>query len=160
MDLFIAYLQARVEHHDDWADFLHSRFPRRLETATDAWLTTQPFTKPSAPLHPFAMPEYRVDSADVAAKAQEQADRSMAEGLNANRNADFYVLGAMLLSTTIVMTGLGAGLKSRGAQRLVLVLSGLALLATLAWLATRPVAWPGAMQSGLGPSGRISLVPA
>jgi hypothetical protein len=40
------------------ADFLHTRFRPEARKVLDAWLQTDPFSNPDAPLRPFDMAEY------------------------------------------------------------------------------------------------------
>jgi hypothetical protein len=145
-DLFVAYAEARVEHRDASATFLHDRFPPRLKVATDAWLERHPFDSASAPPHPLAMPEYHVDASAHAVEAQEHAYAEEARAALANHNSDLYVLATVLLATVITVSSLGARLATPRARRTSLVLCGAVLLAVVVWMALRPVAWvsPGA----------------
>lgn len=144
VNLFVAYVGAYAKQDDTFAQFLYERFPPRLRHATDAWLATRPRTSPDAPPHPFAMPDYQVEAHQRARALGKQADDAIEHGRAANLVADTYVLYTVILATIILLASLGARLRRRSTRRVMLVLSAVALLATLAWLATRPVAGPGA----------------
>lgn len=141
--LFVTYAGAYAEHREPFATFLYGRFPPRLKKATDAWLATHPRESASAPPHPFAMPEYQVEEDSRAREADETADAAMAEGAQANRTADLYVLTTVLLSTIILVSAIGARLRRRHLRRIMFTLSLAALLGVLVWLALRPYAPPG-----------------
>jgi hypothetical protein len=142
-DLFIAYAGALVEHRDAFATFLRARFPPRLQVATDEWLDTHPLEATSAPAHPLAMPEYRVEAMERANVAQKASDEASDHAARANHAADLYVLATVLLATIITMSSLGSRLSTRSARRASLVFCGVVLLVVIVWLALRPVAWVG-----------------
>ena len=64
-------------------------------------------------------------------------------GGTANRTSDIYVLGTVLLATIILLASLGPRLRGRNTRRSMVLLSGVALLFAIGWLAARPVAWVG-----------------
>ena len=142
-DLFVAYAGAIAEHKDEFASFLHDRFPPRLRKATDAWLATKPLQNASAPPHPFAMEEYVVEQQGRATVMNLEADGHMSAAATANRTSDIYVLGAVLFSTIILVASVGSRLRAATPRHAMLIASGAALLAVLAWMASRPVAWAG-----------------
>lgn len=142
-DLFIAYAGALVEHRDAFATFLRARFPPRLQVATDKWLDTHPLEATSAPGHPLAMPEYRVEALERASAVQKASDDASEQAGHANHVADLYVLATVLLATIITVSSLGSRLSTRGARRASLVFCGVVLLVVIAWLALRPIAWVG-----------------
>ena len=143
VSLFVAWAGAYAKHDEVFAQFLYDRFPPRLKHATDAWIATHPRTSPNAPPHPFAMSEYRVEAHERAQALGKQADDAIEQGRAANRTSDTYVLYTVVLATIILLASLGVRMRQRNTRRVMLVLSAVALLAVLAWLATRPVAGPG-----------------
>src|SRR5213592_400713 len=60
---FVQWTNAHVAGDDELAGFYQRRFRSEFQPAFDAWLATKPFTSPSAPLTPFAMPQYKVSQA-------------------------------------------------------------------------------------------------
>jgi hypothetical protein len=142
--MFIAYAGAYADGNEMFSQFLYQRFPPRLKTATDAWLATKPLESKDAPPHPLMMAEYKIEAHERALVLGKEADDALVVGGRANRTSDIYVLGTVLLATIILLASLGARLRGRNARRWMFVLSGLALLVAIAWLAARPVAWVGA----------------
>jgi hypothetical protein len=140
-DLFVAYLGALVEHHEAFATFLYDRFPPRLKVATAAWLDTHPLESRSAPPHPFAMQEYRVEATERATTEEKEAGAADARATAANHNGDLYVLATVLLATVITVSSIASRLTERRGRRTTLVLCGALLLVLIVWLAWRPVAW-------------------
>ncbi len=138
-DLFVAYAGALVEHREDFATFLRDRFPPRLKVATAAWLDKHPLESPSAPPHPLAMPEYRVEATERAAAVQKQADVASAQAATANHNGDLYVLTTVLLALVITVSSLGAALPTQ--RRTTLLICAVILLGVIVSLALRPIAW-------------------
>ena len=130
-----------MEHRDAFATFLFDRFPPRLRVATAAWLETHPLQSHSAPPHPFAMAEYRVEATERANAAQKAADADAARAAVAHHNSDLYVLATVLLATVITVSALGSRLVTSRARRAALVLCGVVLLTVIVWLILRPVAW-------------------
>src|SRR2546430_4351407 len=60
---FIQWIDASVAGDAKLADFYRRRFRAEFRPAFAAWLATHPRTNRSAPLTPFAMPQYRVAEA-------------------------------------------------------------------------------------------------
>lgn len=56
--MFISYIQARNEGNERQEKFLLQRFRPEMKKAIEAWLKTDPFNNPAAPLAPFKMAEY------------------------------------------------------------------------------------------------------
>jgi hypothetical protein len=117
VDLFIAYAGALVDHRDAFAAFLRDRFPPRLRVATDAWLDTHPLESTSAPAHPLAMPEYRIEATERASAAQKASDDASDQAARANHAGDLYVLATVLLATIITVSSLGSRRIRRGSAR-------------------------------------------
>jgi hypothetical protein len=142
-DLFVAYSGAVAQHQNDFAAFLRARFPPRLEKAVQAWLATHPMDSPSAPRHPFVMPEYRVDRFDQAKALNDAAGAAMHEGARANRTSDSYTLETVLLATIVLVAGVGLRARMRRARRIAMWVSTALLSIAVIWLALRPVSWIG-----------------
>jgi hypothetical protein len=142
--LFVAYAGAYADQKEEFAQFLYERFPPRLRKAMDAWIATRPRTSKDAPPHPFAMAEYQLEPHQRALALGKEADDEIAAGGAANRISDTYVLGTVVLATIILLSSLGVRLRRRRPRRVMLVLSVVALLGAVGWLAVRPVAWVGA----------------
>jgi hypothetical protein len=142
-NLFVAYAGAIATDNQPFAKFLYDRFPPRLRTATDAWLATKPLTTPGAPPHPFAMSEYRVDALIRSQELGPLADVEVENGQRANVRSDTYVLGTVVFASIILLASLGLRFKKRKPRRAMLIFATIALLVSLAWVATQKVAWIG-----------------
>ena len=62
--LFTQWADAYAQEQTMLADFYRQRFRKEFVPAFEAWVATRPLRNPRAPLSPFAMPEYVLDSAD------------------------------------------------------------------------------------------------
>lgn len=143
VSLFVAYVQAYATENQTFAQFLYDRFPPRLKTAVDAWLATKPRTSPDAPPHPFVMREYRIEAHERSASLAQQSDDLVVKATNANARSDTYVLGTVVFATIILLGSLGARLRVRRPRRAMLIASVVALLVSIAWVVTMPIAWVG-----------------
>ncbi len=142
-NLFVAWAGAYSEHNATLERFLYDRFPPRLQVATDAWLATKPLVSKDAPPHPFAMPEYEIAAHERAAALALEADDTVQSAEAANLTGDIYVFATVFLALVILLASLSTRPRHAGPRRTMLMLSAAALAGGLAWLATRPVSWPG-----------------
>ena len=58
--LFTQWVDAYARDETELAAFYHKRFRPEFKPAFDAWVATRPRKNPSAPLSPFAMPQYKL----------------------------------------------------------------------------------------------------
>ena len=58
--LFTQWVDAYARDETELADFYRRRFREEFKPAFNAWVATKPRTNPSAPLSPFAMPQYKL----------------------------------------------------------------------------------------------------
>ena len=107
--------------------------------AFDAWIATDPFEDPDAPLTPFKMAEYQPASRTEAARLDAAAAAS-AEVVQRNlqRSAN-YVLAVVLFAVTLFFAGVSTKLDSRRMQVVLLTAGWAVFLGTVMWLATFPV---------------------
>src|SRR5262249_61301449 len=75
---FTQWANAYAQKQTELADFYFRRFRAEFKPAVDAWIATRPLRNPSAPLTPFAMPQYRLAARDEANRLE-----AAAEGLSA-----------------------------------------------------------------------------
>ena len=141
---FLAFARDYAHGEQTFSQFLYDRFPPRLRRAMDAWLATSPLTSRDAPPHPFAMAEYRLEMHERASALGVEADDAIVAGAQANRTSDSYVLATVAFATIISLASLGTRVRRRSPRRAMLVVSAVALVGALAWLASRPIAWLGA----------------
>jgi hypothetical protein len=137
--VFIQWVEADQKHEADLADFYQTRFRAEFIPAFRAWLGTDPFRDPDAPLTPFAMPEYRVAKAEEAARLNGAAEASAADAREFIQRATNYVLGVVLFAVALFFAAVSTKLTSPRLRTTVLLIGCVVLLATLTWIATSPV---------------------
>jgi len=74
--------------------------------AFDAWLATKPFTNPSAPAGPEAMPQYRPPGAALARALDTKADAYYAQGQKAAETGDHYIRVTVILASVLFLIGI------------------------------------------------------
>lgn len=137
--VFIQWIDATAAGDQRLADFYEARFRPELQPAFDAWIDTEPFTDPDAPPTPFAMPEYRLESAAEAARLDAEAEVLSAQVRTDIERATTYVLGVVLFAVVLFFAGLGAKFRGDGARRVVLGVGAVVFVGATIWIATRPV---------------------
>ena len=83
------------------------RFSPEYRTAFTAWLNTDPFTNPSAPPGPAAMPEYRNPQLDQAKHLNEEAAVKFEEGTHSRETAEHYVRATVLFALVLFLVAVG-----------------------------------------------------
>jgi hypothetical protein len=137
--LFTQWIDAYATGETELAAFYRQRFRDEFEPAFKAWLATEPVENPSAPLSPFAMPEYRLEATKEAERLEaEAADASDEVRIDIQR-ADNYVLAVVLFAVSLFFAGISTKLHARGARGAILGLGYAILLGTAVWIATFPV---------------------
>jgi hypothetical protein len=136
---FVQWTNAHVAGDRELAAFYRRRFRPEFQPAFDAWLATRPFTNPSAPLTPFAMPQYKVSEAVRSAQLNAQAGEHANAAETANQRADKYVLAVVLLAAALFFAGISTKLHSLGQREALLTLGWLIFVGTTIWLITSPV---------------------
>lgn len=137
--LFTQWVDAYARDETELAAFYRKRFRAEFRPAFDAWVATRPRKNPSAPLSPFAMPQYK-----LAATARSDALEVRAATLS-NRAGDFiqraddYALALVLFASALFFAGISTRLSSGTARLTVLGLGYVLFLGTVIWIATFPV---------------------
>jgi hypothetical protein len=121
------------------ADFFRKRFRTEFKPAVEAWIATDPLDNPSAPLTPFATPEYRLAANAEAERLEAAAATAAAEASRDIQRATNYVLGVVLFSAALFFGGISTRVGSPRARAVVLGIGCVVLLGTVAWMATFPV---------------------
>ena len=124
-NMFINYLEAHGRGDAQHEGLLYQRFRPEMRKALDAWLKTDPFQNPQAPLTPFRMAEYVQSEQLEANRRQAEADQQEAAAARANRISDGYVSLTVLFAVVLFFGGIGGTLRAR---RLQLVMLGIAVL--------------------------------
>jgi hypothetical protein len=136
---FTQWLNARAERHRALARFYEQRFRDEFKPAFTAWLAARPFTNPSAPETPFAVPEYRL-RAEADAQRQEATAAAFSEkSKDANEHSNDYMLAVVLFACALFFAGISSKLQTERARASVLGLGGALFLGALIWLITLPM---------------------
>ena len=136
---FIQWVDAH--EHDDvkLADFYRARFREEFRPPFSAWLATDPFNDPAARPTPFAMPQYRLRSAQKADALEAKGAADSNQAKEANRRADNYMLAVVLFASSLFCAGISIKLNSERAKKVLLGLGCVLFVGTLIWMTTFPV---------------------
>jgi hypothetical protein len=137
--LFTQWVDAYARHETELAGFYRKRFRTEFRPAFDAWVATRPRTNPSAPLSPFALPQYKLAATAQAEGLEAQASASSAKVGRFIQRADNYSLTVVLFAAALFFAGISTRLDSAGPRAAVLGLGYLLFLGALIWIATFPV---------------------
>jgi hypothetical protein len=139
LQMVLAYIEGSIRGDKKLADLLHTRFRPEVRKALDAWLQTDPFNNPNAPMHPFAMAEYASPEREAAKRADQEQARMMAAAQRASRASDEYVLLTVRFAAVLFFGGIVSTFESRRLRCSVFLLAvGLFTLTTIV-LATLPI---------------------
>jgi hypothetical protein len=137
--LFTQWVDAYARDETELAGFYRRRFRDEFKPAFGAWVATRPRTNRSAPLSPFAMPEYRLAAT---AEADALEARAAAFSERAGRfiqRADNYSLAVVLFAAALFFAGISTRLRSHTTRTVVLGLGAALFLGSVTWIATFPV---------------------
>jgi hypothetical protein len=136
---FIQWVDASVAGDEKLANFYRRRFRAEFRPAFVAWLATRPRTNRSAPLSPFAMPQYRVAESVESQRLNTAAGVYANAAGTANQRSDNYVLAVVLFASSLFFAGISTKLRSLRQREVLLALGWGIFLATAVWVATSPV---------------------
>jgi hypothetical protein len=126
VSLFLQYIIAEDEHHDEVRDFIYRRFRAEIQPAVKAWLATKPRTNPHAPTSPFVMPQYRL-AADVAAEQLDATAKDLfSTAGRAAETGDDYVRLTVAFAAVSFLAGIST--KFRFPYHAVIVSGGFLML--------------------------------
>jgi hypothetical protein len=137
--LFTQWVDSYARDETELVDFYRKRFRAEFKPAFRAWVVTRPRTNPSAPLSPFAMPQYELASTAQADDLEAQAAASSESVGNYIQRADNYSLAVVLFAASLFFAGISTRLDSRTTRTVVLGLGYTLFLGSLIWIATFPV---------------------
>jgi hypothetical protein len=137
--LFTQWVDAYARDETELADFYRRRFRHEFRPAFQGWVATRPRFNRSAPLSPFAMPEYQ-----LAATAKADELEAKATGLSQRagsflQRADNYSLSVVLFAASLFFAGISTRLRSTTTRTVVLGLGSAMFLGSVIWIATFPV---------------------
>jgi hypothetical protein len=131
---------ASYEPDPDYASgLLFDRFRPEFAPAVTAWLRSRPLADPTAPPTPFAMPQYRLASADEAHRLLDEAERLSDRARQANQRSDNYVLTAVLFALVLFFAAVTGRARTRNPRTVLLVLTLVTLLTAIGLLLSYPV---------------------
>jgi hypothetical protein len=137
--MFISYMQAKNEGNEPQEKFLFDRFRAETKKAVEAWLKTDPFHDPTAPLSPFKMADYVQPELEQAKRLEEQQAQQQAAAEQANKSSDTYVLLTVLFASVLFFGGIAGTLDSRRLRVIVLAIALALFVVTLVFLGTMPI---------------------
>jgi len=136
---FSQWVNAYARNETQLAHFYLRRFRAAFKPAVETWIATKPLKNPSAPLTPFAMPQYRLEANAQAERLQATAEAASAEANSDIQRADDYVLAVVLFSVALFFSGVSTRMGSPRMRAVVLGIGCVVLLGAAAWIATFPV---------------------
>lgn len=136
---FSQWVDAYARKESFLADFYFKRFRREFKPAVNAWLATKPLRNPSAPLTPFAMPEYRLASTAEAERLDTRAEELAAQVRRNIQRSTNYVLGVVLFAVALFFAGMSTKLNAPATRRALLVMGWVVFTGAAAWIAASPV---------------------
>ena len=136
---FVQWIDADVAGKKKLAQFYRRRFRKEFRPAFEDWVATSPRTNPTAPLSPFAMPQYRIAEAARSERFNTAAGVHADAAGEANQRSGNYVLAVVLFAVALFFAGMATKLRSLGKQEVLLVIGWVVFLGTAAWVATLPV---------------------
>jgi hypothetical protein len=137
--LFTQWVDAYARDETELEAFYRKRFRPEFQPAFQAWVATKPRKNPSAPLSPFAMPQYKLAATTKADRLEARAAAfSRRVGLVIQR-ADNYALAGVLFAVSLFFAGISTRLRSPTPRMVVLGLGYTLFFGTVIWIATFPV---------------------
>lgn len=138
---FMEFVNAYKAGNESLAEFYRARFRPEFKPAFEAWMAKSPFTDPSAPPHPFDMPEYRLALLEEVKKFSKENADSLKAAQNASTIADNYMLQTVIFSLVLFFCGINSQIKKVSVRTGLLIVGGLlGIMATLL-IISYPVNW-------------------
>jgi hypothetical protein len=136
---FMQWVDSYARDEARLVDFYRERFREEFKPAFEAWIATKPLQTESAPLTPFAMPQYRLAARAEAARLDRMAEELSAEVRRDIQRASNYVLGVVLFAVALFFAGISTKLTSPGLRTAMVAIGSLLFLGTAIWIATFPM---------------------
>lgn len=137
--LFTQWINAYANDQAELRDFYERRFRPEFRPAFEAWVATHPRTNPSAPLSPFAMPEYKLAEQEVADRRLRDAEAASELAKLDNQRSDNYVLCVVLFAAALFFAGISTRMDALRVRAAVVALGCVLFLGTVGWILTFPV---------------------
>ena len=139
LGFFTTFVEASFRGDKKLADFALARFRPEARKAVDAWLQTDPFNNPNAPVRPLAMADYAQPEREAAKRADEEQARAVAAAQRANQASDKYVLLTVRFAAVLFFGGIVSTFESRRLRTSVFLLAVALFTVTTIVLATLPI---------------------
>jgi hypothetical protein len=137
--MLINYLQAQSEDNQRLEKILRDRFRPEMKAAVEAWLKTDPFNNPAAPLSPFKMAEYVQKELAEAKGYDELSAQEHTAAQEANEASDTYVLLTVAFTSVLFFGGIAGSFRSRRLRIAFFIIALSLFVATVAVLGTMPI---------------------
>ena len=134
--ILTAWLEARHMADRSLEAELERRFSPEYASAFHDWLRTNPFTDPTAPAGPAAMPGFTTSELTQAAQMNDQASALLTEGTDARDTANEYVRATVLFASVLLFVAIAQRFSVHGVRIAANVLA-LVLLAYAVWSVAR-----------------------
>ena len=138
LGFFTTFVEASFRGDKKLADFALMRFRPEARKAVDAWLQTDPFNNPNAPVRPLAMAEYASPEREAAKRAGDEQARMLAAAQQASRASDEYVL-TVRFAAVLFFGGIVSTFELRRLRTSVFLLAVALFTLTTIALATLPI---------------------
>jgi hypothetical protein len=136
---FAQWVDAYAHGDDRLAGFYFARFRPEFAPAVRAWIATRPLRNATAPLTPFAMPQYRVAAREEAERLDAQAEVQAGVARRDIQRATNYVLGVVLFASALFFAGMSTRMRSPRVGAALLAVGAAVFVLTTLWIATSPV---------------------
>lgn len=123
VSIFMAWVEAHLRNDTRVTAFYEHRFTTQFRPAFDAWMATDPFNNPDAPLDPFRMPEYIVPALQAADTFNQQANDVAEAGEEFKVHADAYVFLTVLVAIVLFIGGVATKVATHRGQLALIVLA-------------------------------------
>jgi hypothetical protein len=137
--LFTQWVDAYARDETELAGFYRKRFRDEFRPAFEAWVATRPRTNPTAPLSPFALPQYKLAATAKGDRLEVQAAAFSQQVGRLIQRADNFALAGVLFAASLFFAGISTRLGSPTTRMVVLGLGYALFLGSVIWIATFPV---------------------
>lgn len=135
----INWMNAKHEGNQAQEEFLFNRFRPEMKKAVEAWLKTDPFNNPKAPLGPMVMAEYVQPEVGEAKRLEELSAQEFVAAQQANRSADTYVLLTVLFASVLFFGGIAGTIDSRRLRIAIVAVAVALFTVTVIFLSIMPL---------------------
>ena len=135
---FIQWVDAYAQDETELETFYRTRFRDEFKPAFDAWIATRPLESSGAAPTPFALPEYRLASAEEATRLDDRAEVLAATVRRDIQRASNYVLAVVLFAVSLFFAGMSTKLGATGLRVAMLTVGWVMFVGTAVWVATSP----------------------